>query len=88
MELTTLIMIWAVVTTVVVILGYWRMTLGLHDLLAVHFTGDQPAVDPNDVRVSDRVRRIDRVGIPLTAVSALLALAILAVWAMEQAGPG
>lgn len=87
MELTTLIIIWALVTTTVVVLAYARMTIGMHDILQVHFTGDRPPVDMSAVTTSKRLRMLDRIGIPLTALSALLALAILALWAMEQAGP-
>jgi len=87
MELTTLITIWAVVTTIVVVLAYMRMTMGLHDVLDIHLSGNQPGMDAHDTRISRRVQTIDRVGIPLTVVSALLALAIFVVWAMQQAGP-
>ena len=86
-ELTTLIMIWALVTTAVVVLAYMRMTMGLHDILDIHLSGNQPGMDAHDTKISKRVRTIDRIGIPLTIVSALLALAILAQWAMQQAGP-
>ncbi len=88
MELATLTTIWTVVTTVVVVLAYMRMTMGLHDLLDVHFSGNQPAIDAHDQAISRRVRTIDRIGIPLTVVSALLAGAIFVVWALQQAGPG
>ena len=87
MELTTLIAIWAVVTTIVVVLAYVRMTMGLHDILDIHLSGNQPAVDAHDAKISKRVQTIDRIGIPLTVVSAALALSIFVVWAMEQAGP-
>jgi hypothetical protein len=87
MDLTTLIMIWALVTTAVVVLAYMRMTFGLHDLLDVHLSGNQPAVDAHDTKISKRVRTIDRIGIPLTILSAALALAIFVEWAMQQAGP-
>ena len=88
MDLTTLIAIWAVVTTVVVILAYMRMTMGLHDVLDIHLSGNRPAVDDHDVKLSNRVQTIDRIGIPLTVVSGLLAAAIFVVWAMQEAGPG
>jgi|GEM_PF-2249467 len=87
MELTTLIIAWVVVTTIVVILAYMRMTMGLHDIMEVHLSGSGPAVDPEDVRRSTRMEKIDRIGIPLTVLSALIALAILFVWAVSQAGP-
>ena len=87
MELTTLMMIWTIVTTAVVILAYMRMTYGLHDVLDIHLSGDRPAIDAHDMRIFDRVRMIDRFGIPLTIVSGLLAAAIFVVWAMQEAGP-
>lgn len=87
MELTTLIICWVLVTTVVVILGYARMTMGLHDIMEIHLSGDGPGVDPEDILRSSRMAKIDRIGIPLTVLSALIALAILFVWAVEQAGP-
>jgi hypothetical protein len=87
MELTTLIIVWALVTTAVVILAYARMTMGMHDLLQVRFGGNLPPVDAKDVKLSARVRMVDRIGIPLTVVSGVLALAILVMWAMQQAGP-
>ena len=88
MELSTLITIWVLVTTAVVVLAYWRMTLGLHDLMAMHLSGDRPAVDPKEMLVSKRIQMLDRIGIPMTVVSAILAVAIVLVWAMENAGPG
>jgi hypothetical protein len=87
MELTTLIMIWVMVTTAVVVLAYTRMSMGLHDVLQVHLGGDRPAIDPREMKISKRVQTLDRIGIPLTVVSALLALAIFVVWALQQAGP-
>jgi len=87
MDLTTLIISWVVVTTVVVVLAYMRMTMGLHDVLEVHLSGNEPAIEPKDRRRFTRIERIDRIGIPLTVVSALIAIAILLVWAAEQAGP-
>lgn len=87
MELTTLIICWVVVTTAVVILAYMRMTMGLHDIMEVHLSGTGPAVDPDDVRRATRMSKIDRIGIPLTVLSAVIALAILFVWAVSEAGP-
>ena len=87
MDLTTLIIGWVLVTTVVVILAYARMTMGLHDILDIHLSGEGPAVNPDDARRGLRMAKIDRIGIPLTVLSGLIALAILFVWAIEQAGP-
>lgn len=86
MDLTTLIITWVVVTTIVVVLAYTRLTMGLHDVLEVHLSGNEPAIEPREQRRFTRIQRIDRIGIPLTVLSALVAVAILLVWAMEQAG--
>ncbi len=85
MELSTLIVLWVVVTTAVVILAYMRMTMGLHDILDIHLSGDRPAVNPDDARRGTRMERIDKIGIPLTVVSGLMAIAITLMWAAEQA---
>lgn len=85
--LTTLIVIWAVVTTAVVILGYWRAKLGLHEILEVHFGEAGTAdLDPKEMRRSRKIDKLDRIGIPLTVLSMLLAIAMLLVWAAESAG--
>ena len=84
MELTTLIIGWVLVTTTVVVLAYMRMTMGLHDILAVPLTGDRPPVDTVSGRRASRMEMIARIGIPLTIVSAVMAVAILLVWAMQQ----
>lgn len=87
MELSTLISIWVVVTTAVVVLAYTRMSMGMHEMMRVHLSGTQPAIDAGEAKLIARMRTLDRVGIPLTALSAVLALAIFIVWAMSQAGP-
>jgi hypothetical protein len=35
MELTTWMIAWALLTTIVVVLAYYRLTLGLHEILGV-----------------------------------------------------
>ena len=87
MELTTLIICWVLVTTTAVVLAYVRMYMGLHDIMEIHLSGEGPPVDPEDIRRSSRMAKIDRIGIPITVLSALMALAILLMWAVEQAGP-
>ncbi len=86
--LTTLTVVWALVTTVVVVLGYWRARLGLHDVLGVHLSSGA-AVDADEAARGQKIERLDRFGIPLTVVSILLAFAMLLVWAVDSAGmPG
>ena len=85
--LATLTVIWAVVTTMVVVLGYWRAKLGLHEIIDVHFgEAGAPDLDPKEMRRGRKIEKLDRIGIPMTALSVLLALAMLLVWAVESAG--
>jgi len=87
MDLTTWIIGWVAVTTVVVVLGYIRMTLGLHDVLDVHFgAGGQSGLTRDDVLRGRKFKIIDRIGIPLTAISVLMMLVIVFLWAIESAG--
>ncbi len=88
-SLTTLTVVWAVITSAVVVLGYWRARLGLHEILEVHFgEAGSPDLDPSEVRRSRKIELLDRIGIPLTVLSAILAVAMLLVWAAARGGGG
>ena len=41
---------------------------------------------PEEARRGSRIGRLDKYGIPLTVLSALMAIAVVIVWAMESAG--
>ncbi len=84
--LTGLIVAWVVVTTAAVVLAYYRATLGLHDVIDIHL-GSQgtSGLDADDVRRGSRIGKIDKWGIPLTALSVLTMIAVVLVWAMESA---
>jgi hypothetical protein len=84
--LTGLIVAWVVVTTVAVVLAYYRMTLGLHDVLDIHLASKGgEGLDVDDIRRGGRMAKLDKWGIPLTVLSALTMIAIVLVWAMENA---
>ena len=83
--LTGLIVGWVIVTTLAVVLAYYRMTLGLHDVIDLHIAM-KDGLDPEEARRGSRMGKLDKVGIPLTVLSALLAVGVLLVWAMESAG--
>ena len=83
--LTGLIVGWVIVTTLVVVLAYYRMTLGLHDAINLHIAM-KDGLDPEEARRGSRMGKLDRFGIPLTVLSALLAIGVALVWAMESAG--
>lgn len=83
--LSGLIVGWVMVTTLVVVLAYYRMTLGLHDVIDLHFAM-KDGVDPEEARRGSRMGKLDKFGIPLTALSAIMAIGVVLVWAMESAG--
>lgn len=83
--LTGLIVAWVVVTTAAVLLAYYRMTLGLHDIMDLHLAM-KDGLDPEEVRRGSRIGKLDKYGIPLTVLSALIAVSAVLVWAMESAG--
>ena len=83
--LNGLVVGWVIVTTVAVLLAYYRMTLGLHDVIDLH-VAMKDGLDPEEVRRGSRIGRLDKLGIPLTVLSALMAIAVVLVWAMESAG--
>jgi hypothetical protein len=83
--LTGLIVGWVIVTTLTVILAYYRMTLGLHDMIDLHIAM-KGGLDPEEARRGARMGRLDKFGIPMTVLSALMAVGVVLVWAMESAG--
>lgn len=83
--LTGLIVGWVTVTTVVVLLAYYRMTLGLHDMIDLHIAM-KDGLDPEEARRGTRMGSLDKFGIPLTVLSAVMAIGVVLVWAMESAG--
>ena len=83
--LNGLIVGWVVITTLVVLLAYYRMTLGLHDMIDLH-VAMKDGLDPQEVRRGARMGKLDKFGIPLTVLSALMAIAVVLVWATQSAG--
>lgn len=84
--LTGLIVAWVVVTTAAVVLGYYRMTLGLHDIIDIHLSSNNgEGLAPEDIRRGGRMAKLDKWGIPLTVLSVLTMIAVVLVWASENA---
>ena len=87
MNLITWIVRWAVVTTVVIVVGYFRLTLGLHEVLGMRLgSPHQSEFYEQQEKVERRFNRLDLVGMTLTAVSALMMLVIVFLWVIESAG--
>lgn len=87
MNLMTWIIAWAVITTAVIVLGYFRLTFGLHEVTGVKFGSPKQGEFYADQGKNERkLEALDMAGMALTAVSALPALAILLIWAVQSGG--
>ena len=83
MDLMTWIIAWAIVTTAVVVLGYLRLTFGMHEVLGVRFgSGHQGEFYQRQQEMDRKLNRLDFFGIGLAVVSALMVLVILFLWAI------
>lgn len=84
--LTGLIVAWVVVTTAAVVLAYYRMTLGLHDIIDIHLSSKNgEGLDADDIRRGGRMAKLDKWGIPLTVLSVLTAIGVVLAWATGNA---
>jgi hypothetical protein len=87
MNLMTWIVAWTVVTTVVIVVGYFRLTFGLHEVLGMRLgEPDEVKFYQEQTNVDRRFNRLDLIGMTLTVVSALMMLVIVILWAIESGG--
>ena len=84
MDLTPWIIFWAAVTTVVMLLAFYRLSLGMHEDADLHLNDDDPAPNAAQVAMAKRINRVETTGKSLTVVSVLLVLFIAGVWAFER----
>ena len=84
MDLTPWIIFWAAVTTVVMVLAFYRLSLGMHEDADLHLTEDDPAPGVEQVAMAKRISLVEKLGKSLTVVSVLLILFIAGVWAFER----
>lgn len=89
MELTTWILLWAAATVAAVVLGYYRMTLGLHDEIGMRIGSSVDAEFYERQKTQQRkILQLDRYGIGFTIASAVLAVVVVLLWAVESGGRG
>ncbi len=87
MDLMNWIIVWAAVTTAVVVLAYLRLTFGLREISGVRFgSAEQTEFYEQQQKMERKLNRLDFFGIALTVVSALMGLVIIVLWAIESAG--
>lgn len=87
MDLMTWIVAWTIVTTLVIVLAYFRLTFGLHEILGARLGSARSAEFYEEQKhVEQRFNRLDVVGMTLTVASALMMFVIVILWAIESAG--
>lgn len=85
MDLTSWIVLWVAATAVAVVLGYYRMTLGLHDEIGMRIGSYEHAeFYQRQKSLQCKIVRLDRYGIGFTIASAVLAVIVVLVWAVES----
>jgi len=78
-DLMPYLILWAIVTTAVVILALWRLLLGLHDQEGRIAPGGEQEMEQQGNRTR-REARIEFWGKALTVVSAILILGVGLAW--------
>jgi hypothetical protein len=78
------IVVWAIVTTAVVVLAYYRMTLGLHEIIGVRLgSGHQAEFYGEQIKLERKMDKLDVFGAILTGLSAVMVVVIAILWAIE-----
>ena len=89
MDLTSWIVFWVAATAIAVVLGYYRMTLGLHEEIGMRIgSPEQAEFYERQQKRQRKITLLDRYGIGFTIASAVLAIVVVLVWAFESGGRG
>ena len=89
MDLTTWMVLWVAATAIAVALGYYRITLGLHEVMGMRLgSGNQTEFYRKQQKLHRRMTQLDRYGIAFTVASAILAVVVVLAWALESGGKG
>lgn len=75
-DLIPYLILWAIVTTAIVVLALWRLLLGLHERGGIHISPGGERELQQEAEVTRREGRIELWGKTLTVVSAILILGI------------
>jgi hypothetical protein len=89
MDLTSWMVLWVVATAIAVALGYYRITLGLHDEMGIRLgPANQTEFYHRQQKLHRKMTLLDRYGIAFTVASAILAMVVVLAWALESGGKG
>lgn len=78
--------LWALVTTAVVVLALWRNMLGLHDLGGIHIGEGEEKDAEVEEQLTRKIARIEKWGKSLTVASGVLILGIGLLWVLNSLG--
>ena len=81
MDLMPWMILWALVTTGVVVLALWRNMLGLHDMESIHLGKGGEQDEEMEARIARKIAQVEMWGKTLTVVSAVLIVGIGCIWA-------
>ena len=84
MQLTALFILWAVVTTVVLVLAFYRLTLGMHEHTDLHIDQAEAAQAAAQMEMDKKISKIELYGKTLTVLSLVLIAWIATAWVYEQ----
>lgn len=84
MQLTALFIVWALVTTVVLVLAFYRLTLGMHEHTDLHIDQAEAAQASAQMAMDRKISRIELYGKTLTVLSLLLITWITTLWVYEK----
>ena len=81
-ELMPWLILWAALTTVVLLLALWRVMVVKREgqVGGLHVADGDPALDQRETEIARSLARIDFWGKTLTVLSAILILAIGSIW--------
>ena len=78
--------LWALVTTAVLVLAFWRSMLGLHDFGGIHIGEGEKKDAAAEEQLNRKIARIEKWGKSLTVASAVLILGIGCFWVLHSLG--
>lgn len=79
-NLTPWFILWALITSVVLFLAFWRLMMGLHHSDSLHLgTGEERALE-QEVQATRTMTRIESWGKTLTVISLILIAGIGIAW--------
>ena len=81
-DLIPWLILWAVITTAVLVLAVWRLMVARVEkqVAGIHIAAGEEAIPEVQTKVATKLARIDFWGQMLTVISAVLVLAIGAIW--------